>query len=189
MKKLVYVTLFTPFSQQTGKGTIWMGYTPSQHCSAPCLRKQSYVQQNLHASKSANTQLVETKPASPEDRLLPSPLLCIGRSDVSCTVISGVTAGWAEPRCWPWLREGSWRRSKEQGWWSFGVMEKASAFSASAAGPQQLFWLQHLKSFSLTLNYRQSSDELLWLLGAAWRGIHAKHKNPTVSVLALQACI
>jgi len=54
-------------------------------------------------------------------------------------------------------------------------MEKTSAFSA--AGPQQLFWLQHLKSYNPTLNYRQSSGELLWLLRAALeRNTHKTQK-------------
>lgn len=75
------------------KGTIWMGYAPSQHRRTPCLHKQPYMQLNLPASNCANTQLVGTKPASAEDRLLSSPRLCIRRADVSCTVIFWVTAG------------------------------------------------------------------------------------------------
>lgn len=66
---------------------------------------------------------------------------------------------------------------QQKGWQSFGVTEKASAFSALAAGPQQLFQPQCLKSYNLTLNYRQSSGELLWLLRAAWRGIHTREQK------------
>lgn len=45
------------------------------------------MQLNLLASKCANAQLVGTKPASADERLLPSPPLCIRRADVSSTVI------------------------------------------------------------------------------------------------------
>lgn len=194
-RQLVNVILFTFFPQQTGKGTIWMGYAPSQHHSTPCLHKQWYMQLNLLASKCANAQLVGTKPASAEDRPLPSPPLRIRRADVSCTVILWVTAGWGEQSsgagpCSGEVAGGGARTHRQpNGWWSFGVTEKVSAFSASEAGPQQFFRLQRLKSYNPTLNCRQSSGELLWLLGASWRGIHAKHKNSTVSVLDLQACI
>lgn len=144
---------------------------------------------NLLTSKCANAQLAGTKPASVEDRPLPSPPLCIKRADVSCTVIFWVAAGRGERWFWPLLREGTRTCQQPKGLWSFGFMEKVSAFSASAVVPQQPFCIQHLKSYNPTLNYRQSSGELLWLLGAAERGTHAKHKNSTVSVLDLQACI
>lgn len=194
-RQLVNIILSTSFPQKTRKRTIWTGYAPHQHRSTPCLHKQSCRQLNLLASKCANAQLAGTNPASAEDRPFASPPMYIRRADVSCAVIFCVAAGWGEQSCGagPCSGEvaggGTRTRRQRKGWWSFGVMEKVSAFSASAAGPQQLFRLQHLKSYNPTLNCRQSSGELLWLLGAAWRGIHAKHKNSTVSVLDLQACI
>lgn len=90
-----------------------VGWTPSQHHSTPCLHKQSYMQFNLSASKCRNTQLVGTKPASAEERLLPSPSLCIRRADVSCAVIFWVSASWTKPWCWPLLIGGGWWRNKD----------------------------------------------------------------------------
>lgn len=137
-----------PFlSRQGKKGTIWMGYAPSQH-HRTCLHKQPYMQLNLLASNCANMQLVGTKPASAEDRLLSSPPLSIRRADVSCTVIFWVTAGWAEPWRWPLLRGGGWWKNKDTSTtemlaklWSYGenlsflsLSNKAlTALSASAS--------------------------------------------------------
>lgn len=143
-RQLVNVFFSHPFlSRQGKKGTIWMGYAPSQHRRTPCLHKQPYMQLNLLASNCANTQLVGTKPASAEDRLLSSPPLCIRRADVSCTVIFWVTAGWAEPWCWPLLRGGGWWKNKDTSTtemlaklWSYGesLSNKApTALSASAS--------------------------------------------------------
>ena len=142
-RQLVNVILFTSFPQQRGKGTIWTAYTPSQHRSTPCLHKQPYMQLNFLASKCANTQLVGTKPALAEDRLPPSPPLCMRRADVSCTVIFWVTAGWAELWCWPLLRGGGWWRNKDISTterlaklWSYG--ESLSFLSLSSRAPTAL---------------------------------------------------
>lgn len=192
-RQLVNIILFASFPQQIQKGTIWMGCAPSQHHSTPCLHKQPYMQFNFLARKCANIQLVGAKPASAEERPLPSPPLCIRRADVSCAVIFGwwqaEQSHGAGPCSLEMAGEGTRTRQQPKDWRSFRVMEKAAASSASAAGARQLFWLQCLKSYNPTLNYRQSSGELLWMLRAAWRRLHAKHKTSTVSVLDLQACI
>lgn len=178
-----------PFLSRQGKEPYGWGTLPAS-TTALLVCINSHIRSfNLLTSKCANTQLAGTKPASAEDGPLPSPPLCIRRADVSCTVTFWVAAGWGEQWFWPLLREGTRTCQQPKGLWSFGFMEKVSAFSASAVVPQQPFWIQHLKSYNLTLNYRQSSGELLWLLGAARRETHAKHKNSTVSVLDLQACI
>lgn len=142
-RQLVNVVLFTSFPQQTGKGIIWTVCAPSQHRSTPCLHKQSYMQLNLLASKCTSTQLVATKPASAEERLLPSPPLCVRRADVSCAVIFWVTAGWTKPWCLPLLIGDGWWRNKDttttkrlEKLYSYG--ESISFLSLSSRAPTAL---------------------------------------------------